>query len=73
MMRILEYKSVTAISGKELDNAVNRQIKLGFQPLGSPYVVGTGSSQSIYQAMVKFEGLEAPDLQPKPEEELKVG
>jgi hypothetical protein len=56
MMRIQEYKSVNAISPKELDNAVNRQLKLGFQPYGSPYVVGSGSLQTIYQAMVKMEG-----------------
>ena len=56
MMRIVEYKTVNAISGKELDNAVNRQIQLGLQPLGSPYVVGSGSTQTIFQAMVKLEG-----------------
>lgn len=55
-MNVVEYRTVSAISSKELDNAVNRQLKLGFQPFGTPYVVGTGSQQSIYQALVKPEG-----------------
>ena len=54
-MNVTEYRTVSAISSKELDHAVNRQLKLGFQPFGSPYVAGTGSNQSIFQALVKFE------------------
>jgi hypothetical protein len=71
-MNIVEYKTVSAISSKELDYAVNRHLKLGFQPFGSPYVAGTGSNQSIYQALTKLEGVTEQDFQPKKEEELKV-
>jgi hypothetical protein len=53
-MNIVEYKTVSAISSKELDYAVNRQIQLGYQPLGSPYVAGSGSAQALYQALAKF-------------------
>jgi len=67
-MNIVEYRTVSAISSKELDNAVNRQLKMGFQPLGSPYVAGTGSSQSIYQALVKVDGGSGFDSQAKTEE-----
>jgi hypothetical protein len=62
MKRIVEFKTVNAISAKELDYAVNRQIAVGFQPLGSPYVVGSGSSQTIYQSMVKFESTPGQEL-----------
>jgi hypothetical protein len=55
-MNIVEYRTVSAISSKELDNAVNRQLKLGFEPYGAPYVVGSGSTQSIFQALVKLAG-----------------
>lgn len=71
MMNITEYRTVSAISSKELDNAVNRQIKMGFQPLGSPYVAGSGSSQSIYQALVKLENGSGQAFQPQ-EAEAKV-
>ncbi len=54
-MKIAEYKTVSAASTKELDNAVNRHLKLGFQPFGSPYVAGSGSHQSMYQALVRDE------------------
>ena len=63
-MNIVEYRTVSAISSKELDNSVNRQMKLGYQPYGSPYVAGTGSTQSLYQAMVRFEGTPEPAAQP---------
>src|ERR1051326_9286341 len=60
-MNIVEYRTVSAISSKELDNSVNRQLKLGYQPFGTPYVAGSGSTQSLYQALVRFEGTpEAP-------------
>jgi len=68
MMTIAEYKTVTAASSKELDNAVNRHLKLGFQPFGTPYVAGTGSQQSIYQALVRNEAAmsqDAPAGEPK--------
>ena len=55
-MNVIEYRTVSAISTKELDFAVNRQLKQGFQPYGSPYVSGSGSHQSIFQALVKLEG-----------------
>ena len=53
----MEYRTVSAISSKELDNAVNRQLKTGFQPYGSPYVAGTGSGQLIYQTLVRVDGV----------------
>jgi len=56
-MNIVEYKTVSAISSKELDYAVNRLLPSGYQPYGSPYVAGSGSSQSIFQALVKAEGV----------------
>ena len=59
------------MGGKELDNIVNRHIQLGFQPFGTPYVVGSGSTQTIYQAMVKFEGTIEQHGQPKNEGEPK--
>jgi hypothetical protein len=62
-MNIVEYRTVSAISSKELDNSVNRQMKLGFQPFGTPYVAGSGSTQSLYQAMVRFDG--TPDATPQ--------
>jgi hypothetical protein len=70
-MNILEYRTVSAMSSKELDNAVNRQIKTGFQPFGSPYVSGTGSSQSIFQALVRVEGAGGPPSQVRVPEALR--
>ncbi len=70
-MNIVEYRTVSAISSKELDNAVNRQIKLGFQPYGTPYVAGAGSSQTIYQALAKLEG--AIDQDQQPSEDVRPG
>jgi hypothetical protein len=74
-MNIVEYRTVSAMSSKELDNAVNRQMKLGFQPYGAPYVAGSGSSQSLYQALVKLEGAgeQNQSNEPKKEEDLKAG
>jgi hypothetical protein len=73
-MNIVEYRTVSAMSSKELDNAVNRQMKLGFQPYGAPYVAGSGSSQTLYQALVKLEGVVDSNLnsEPKKEEALKA-
>jgi hypothetical protein len=71
-MNIAEYKTVSAASSKELDNAVNRHLKIGFQPFGTPYVAGTGSSQSIYQALVRDESAVRQDNQAARAEELKV-
>ncbi len=74
-MNIVEYRTVSAISSKELDNSVNRHLKLGYQPFGTPYVAGTGSSQSIYQALARFEGVPDPNGQSAPAskpEELRI-
>jgi hypothetical protein len=73
-MNIVEYKTVSAMSSKELDGAVNRNLKLGFQPYGAPYVVGSGSAQSIYQALVRVEGAVAVEQnsQPNPQEQPRA-
>jgi hypothetical protein len=72
MMNIVEYRTVSAISSKELDNAVNRQLKMGFQPLGTPYVAGSGSSQSIYQALVRVDGASPADPEARKDEQPKT-
>jgi hypothetical protein len=67
-MNIVEYKTVSAMSSKELDNAVNRHLKLGFQPFGVPYVAGSGSAQALYQALARPEGVESlVEVSPSPE------
>jgi hypothetical protein len=71
-MTIAEYKTVSAASTKELDYAVNRHLKMGFQPFGSPYVAGAGSQQSIYQALVKSDDAVTQDAPPTRTEAPRV-
>jgi len=72
-MNIVEYRTVSALSSKELDNSVNRQMKAGFQPYGTPYVAGSGSTQSLYQALVRFEGTPEVPAQPVIAPDIKAG
>jgi hypothetical protein len=72
-MNIAEYKTVSAMSSKELDNAVNRHLRMGFLPYGAPYVAGTGSSQTIYQALTRLEAATAeaaPEAMPSSDAQL---
>jgi len=59
-MKIESYKTVSAASGRDLDEAVNDLIKQGFQPYGDPYFVPPKSQalmaadiSPFNQAMVK--------------------
>jgi len=60
-MKIESYKTVSAASSRDLDEAVNGLIKQGFQPYGNPYFVPPKSQaltaadiSPLNQAMVKF-------------------
>jgi hypothetical protein len=57
-MKIQEYKTVTGEKLEDLDAAVNALIQEGFQPFGSPYIIGNLDGNvfaPICQAMVKWE------------------
>jgi len=66
-MNIVEYRTVSAISSKELDNAVNRCLK-SFPTDWTPYVAGSGFTQSLYQALVRMEDATDQNSTPKKEE-----
>ena len=56
-MKIHDYKTVYGDTPFELDHYVQKSIKEGYQPFGSPYYIGAavGSvSVQICQAVVKY-------------------
>ncbi len=56
-MKIVEYKCVFGDGEMELSQEVNKSIKDGWQPFGSPTAVTLKiwDYDTIYQAMVKYE------------------
>lgn len=56
-MKIHEYVTAAAETTNELDEIVNRLIREGYQPHGSPYYVepAVGTGPLFCQAMVKTE------------------
>lgn len=49
MMKIVEYKTVTADNWTALDKEVNRLLSLGYQLYGNPYF----GDSTLAQAMIK--------------------
>lgn len=54
-MKIIEYKFIH--SGDDINEMVNKEIKNGWQPFGSPVIVRIANIVTIWQAMVKYENL----------------
>jgi hypothetical protein len=57
MKTITEYATARATNSTELDVAVNKMIKEGFQPYGDPYAADSTKDYGfrVSQAMVKYE------------------
>ena len=55
MNRILDYQIVSASSSTRLEEAVKRNIKMAWEPLGAPFLADESNqgSPDFLQAMVK--------------------
>jgi hypothetical protein len=56
---ITEYQTIQRSTNHELDKAVNKALRNGFQPYGTPLIIGTVANplkpkSYISQAMVKY-------------------
>lgn len=51
---IILYKTICEVCERDLDLIVNKYLKKGFQPYGSPYILMTDYSVEYHQAMVKY-------------------
>ena len=55
MKKVDKYEILQASLLEDLVKLVNCHIKMGFVPIGAPFIVGSGLWTLCHQAMVKYE------------------
>jgi hypothetical protein len=62
--KIIDYKTIRAFESEKtkFDDMVLESICAGWQPFGSPYTVTTGAHTTFFQAMVRYDDGNKPEV-----------